>query len=135
MNEKECIDRIVSLLNNWKFESAWRYSQLPEFPSDIYRMIHDLSKKYGDIGWVDGSMGVEINGKVEEVMAHYKYHFIFQEGVTDYSVDEALEVARERVDRSIEAHYSVVSMIMMFKHFRISVIMDQYENNQRSKNW
>lgn len=68
MFEKTPVERILSRMYNWKCTSALNYAEeWPDCPPRVREILKELSEKFGNCGWQDGTVFDELRDKNNEV--------------------------------------------------------------------
>lgn len=68
------IDDVIGRMYNWKMRSAYEYAKdVKNFPVDALVILKELSEKFGDCGWNQGSVFTELkikNNKVAKLLGY-----------------------------------------------------------------
>lgn len=71
------IEKVLGRMYNWKQNSAYNYAkEIPEFPKEALEKLKYLAEKFGNCGWMDGSVYDELRDTNFEVakMLGYEYN-------------------------------------------------------------
>ena len=63
-------DKLISRLENWKFESALKYVDAED--EDVQETVTALAVMFGNCGWMYGFMGTIINATVNHLIERVK---------------------------------------------------------------